>query len=446
MQQFKKKEKPIQKKAKTARNGEVSKLVSTTPLMLKKLDENQKAFAETITQRKSGVKRKVNKNSITETIFVEVSKKVPSRYVEVEFKGAYNVAVQFSKLERQNSKEDISVEMNPVNDVSIEGSFELYKAKELGKAKVKKLIDTGIERGGFRVEKIEILSQYENKKDGKEDSVATGVKLIFHNQQEMVVKLNLVQLAKGEISVLGLNEEQTIPFPNVKLWEGDGYSLVGKGEIKLSGDVTPRWSSIMQEIGKQGLLKGGGNILKSFISGITVEGLIASGFLMGGAVTLFSAGMAIKDIDDIERCSKNAVKALNDFSTAYCSSFGIPPTSADKSSFMFRTGKNMGVSNLSGIIRMIQSNPIFSAYNFTREELEPNIIARIQEQAPILYTAVHNRYRNSLYELYILAFYNKKKKESWGLMESKEAYAYREAKYVAYRLDISPSFLHKKDK
>jgi len=199
----------------------------------------------------------------------------------------------------------------------------------------------------------------------------------------------------------------------------------------------------MQEIGKKGLLKGGENIFRSFVSGITVEGLIASGFLMGGAVTLFSAGMAIKDIDDIDRCSKNAVKALNDFSTAYCSSFGIPPTSANKSSFMFQTGKNMGVSNLSGIIHMIQSNPIFSAYHFTREELEPGIVARIQEQAPQLYTAVHNRYKKSLYELYVLAFYNKKKEESWGFTESKDAYAYREAKHVAYRLGLSPSFLHK---
>lgn len=443
MEKVHKKEHTIQKKDKNNNNGKISQLTSTTPLMLKKLDKNQKAFGGTIIQRKSGVKRKVTNNSITETVFVEVSKKVPSTYVEVEFKGAYNVAVQFSKLERQNSQEDISVEMNPKNDLTIESAYSIYNAKEAGKAKINKMIDTGIDRGGFRVDKIEILSQYENKKEEKEDSVATGVKLIFHNKQEMVVKLNLVKLAKGEIAVLGLNVEQTIPFPNVKLWGNDAYSLIGKGEIKLSGEVTPRWSAIMQEIGKKGLLKGGENIFRSFVSGITVEGLIASGFLMGGAVTLFSAGMAIKDIDDIDRCSKNAVKALNDFSTAYCSSFGIPPTSANKSSFMFQTGKNMGVSNLSGIIHMIQSNPIFSAYHFTREELEPGIVARIQEQAPQLYTAVHNRYKKSLYELYVLAFYNKKKEESWGFTESKDAYAYREAKHVAYRLGLSPSFLHK---
>jgi len=241
MEKVHKKEHTIQKKDKNNNNGKISQLTSTTPLMLKKLDKNQKAFGGTIIQRKSGVKRKVTNNSITETVFVEVSKKVPSTYVEVEFKGAYNVAVQFSKLERQNSQEDISVEMNPKNDLTIESAYSIYNAKEAGKAKINKMIDTGIDRGGFRVDKIEILSQYENKKEEKEDSVATGVKLIFHNKQEMVVKLNLVKLAKGEIAVLGLNVEQTIPFPNVKLWGNDAYSLIGKGEIKLSGEVTPRW-------------------------------------------------------------------------------------------------------------------------------------------------------------------------------------------------------------
>jgi len=52
MQQFKKKEKLIQKKDKTTRNGKVSKLLSTTPLMLKKSNDNGIAFDKDIVQKR----------------------------------------------------------------------------------------------------------------------------------------------------------------------------------------------------------------------------------------------------------------------------------------------------------------------------------------------------------------------------------------------------------
>ena len=432
--------------------GKVSQLVSQTPLVLKKANDNRMAFSNangvvqqkknTIIQReiKVGTKRKINKDGVTEIISGVVSKGIDTHYAKVTIGGTYEVSVQYI-VRQSNSKKGVSIERSPNGDTSIESSIELYNAKEAGKAKLKNIIDSRIERGGFEIDKADVLVQAEGKKD--ELSHAQGIKLLFHNGQELVIKLNTFKWDKDGLNMAIPSMEHTIPLASVKLWEKGAKSLVGAGNVKLSVEVQPKWAIILSKLGT----KFGKQALRPLLASITIDGMIAAGFIGGGVVTLFSAYAAMDDINDIEKAVKNAQKALKNFSSGYINGLGVHHSiSKDASVQIFAQGVNMAHTDLNKIIQSIQTNPLFSSYNFTREELMVGILDKLQQYSQRLYSLVRENNKQKIYTSYLLAFYEKKKNESHGMTESKESYAYREAKHVAYRLGLSPSLLLKPSK
>jgi len=388
---------------------------------------------------KANKQRKRNKNSITDTIALEGSKSITGKYAKVNFGITGTLSTQFT-LFKSEVNADASVEAGG-DGITIERSIVLHEAKTEGKRKAQKIINNSIDRGGYAVDKIEAILQDEDKEGTL--SSAVGVKLLFHNKQEMTIKFNAFSINKdGIIPMKGLTIEHVFPFPTVKLWERDGMSLTGTGNVKIAGGVEPNWSAIMHKLAPY--LNRGKNILRSFLSTLTIEGLIAAGFIMGGVVSIFSLYAAMDDINDIDNCEKSAISALSDFTTGYCRAFGINSVSSGGSIKAFSQGKHMAQSDLGKIIQMIQKHPLFSPFNFTMEELAPGIIDRIQRYPEKLYSVVKEHNKEKIYKAYILAFYEKKKAKSWGLTEtSKGDSAYREAKVLADMLGMSRSFLPK---
>jgi len=422
---------------------EMGEMAFNTKTIIEKNNYYGKALEKNILQRKikSNTQRKINKNSITDTISLEFSKEVTAKYAKVNISGTIALSVQFV-VYKSEINADTSIEEGK-DSINFERSITLYEAKEEGKRKAKKMISDKIDKGNFfKIDKVEAILQEEQKDN--EVSNAIGIKLIFTKpyKGEFLIKFNTFSIDReGKKIVAGLNFEYTQPFSSTKLWERDSMSLTGTGNVKFLGGVQPNWSVILKKLAPY--LKQGKSMLRAFLSTLTIEGLIATGFILGGVTTLFSAYAMIQDIDDIESYVKKAKAALSDFVTGYCRAFGINAISFGGSLQAFSNGENMAHNDLQKIIQLIQTNPQFSFYNFTTEELASGIIDNIQQHSKELYSSVFNYSKQRIYKAYLLAFYEKKKAESWGIAESKEDFAYREAKHVAYRLGLSPSLLPK---
>ena len=378
------------------------------------------------------------------------SKDVSSTYAKVTFSTTLAVT---GTLKPKESAPASAGGTSSGSGGSATASVEVYRpdAARAGVGRLAQLAADSIDRKGYEVEKAEIVAgaakgTFEDAKEGVKEagdtySMSVGVKLTFKNGDSTMLDASLFEKKSGDpISGPGLKLSHTFKLANETLWENESAMLTISGSWMLAAKLQPEWKKIGLLIAE----KGAPNVAKAFLSSACrglASSAISAGFIAGGIATLVTLGGALSSAHDTQECITKAQEAADSYVCGVCTSWGITNFGTGNDFRYYGAGFSLGTGKLMDLVRQIQQNEMFAAFNFTPDEILNALKPMLAENADEVAKQVRAQTQQKIFSDFAREFYTKGIAAYWP----PDDIVRQDARLVARTLGVDDSFIQEEE-